>query len=157
MQYFNDCHTIDQVKGRYKTLAKQYHPDCGGSTEQMQQLNAEYLIACSKVLKHENLTANETEDHIRMSEEYRAVIEKLMPLEGISIEVVGNWIWVTGNTYPVKKQLRDAGMFYASKKIAWYYRSEEHKTTGSKKTLDEIRDKYGSEKVKGRYSGKVLE
>lgn len=156
MIYFKECQTLDEVKTRYKTLAKIFHPDCGGSTELMQKLNAEYPIACAMVLKGENLSKEDTDDQIRLSEEYRAVIEQLMPLPDIIIEVVGNWIWVTGNTRPVKTQLKEAGLFFASKKVAWYYRSEEFKTTGSKKSLDEIRDKYGSEKVNGRYS-KVIE
>ena len=148
---------MEEVKAKYKQLAKQYHPDCGGDTETMQAINTEYSYACAKLLKGENLSQEETDEGIRLSEEYRAVIEQLMPLAGILIEVVGNWIWVTGNTKPVKQQLKDAGLFYASKKVAWYYRAEEYKTTGSKKSLDEIRAKYGSEKVNpNRQYSKVL-
>jgi len=157
MKYFKECKTMDEVKAKYKQLAKQYHPDCGGDTETMQAINTEYSYACAKLLKGENLSQEETDEGIRLSEEYRAVIEQLMPLTGILIEVVGNWIWVTGNTKPVKQQLKDAGLFYASKKVAWYYRAEQYKTTGSKKSLDEIRAKYGSEKVNSnRQYSKVL-
>ena len=70
-----------------------------------------------------------------------------MPITGILIEVVGAWLWVTGATYPVRKELKAAGLFFASKKQAWYYRAEEYATKGGKKTLDEIREKYGSEAV----------
>lgn len=150
MVYFKECKTIEEVKARYKTLAKIFHPDCGGETELMQKLNTEYALACSQVLQDENMTTEEAEEHTRLSEEYRAVIEKLIGLTGITIEVVGNWIWVTGNSYPVRKQLKEAGLFFASKKVAWYFRSEEYKTKGGKKTLDEIREKYGSEKVSGK-------
>ena len=147
MRYFNDCKTIEEVKAHYKTLAKEHHPDRGGDTATMQAINTEYAYACASILKGENLTAEETDEQIRLSEEYRKVIEQIINLAGIMIEVVGNWIWVTGNTYPVKKQLKEAGLFFASKKVAWYYRGEEYKTKGGKKTLDEIREKYGSEKV----------
>jgi hypothetical protein len=148
MIYFKECRTIEEVKAMYKLLAKQYHPDLGGDTATMQAVNSEYAFACAKILKGENLSQEDTDEQIRLSEEYRAVIDKLMPLASILIEVVGNWIWVTGNTYPVKKQLKEAGLYYASKKIAWYYRAEEFMTTGSKKSLDEIRAKYGSETVR---------
>lgn len=156
MMYFKECTTIEQVKARYKTLAKIFHPDMGGSTELMQALNAEYATACAQVLKDGNLSAEDTEEGIRLSEEYRAVIEKLAALMGITIEVVGDWIWVTGATYPVRKELKEIGFFYASKKVAWYYRAEEFKTTGSKKTLDEIRAKYGSETVHSSKYNKVI-
>ena len=158
MIYFKECKTIEEVKTRYKTLAKVFHPDiAGGDTKLMQALNSEYAFACAKILKGENLSTEDTEDNIRLSEEYRAVIEKLIGITGIIIEVVANWIWVTGNTYPVRKQLKDAGLFYASKKVAWYYRAEEYKTTGSKKSLDEIREKYGSETVNSKHRNKVIE
>ena len=157
MLYFKECTTIEQVKARYKTLAKIFHPDMGGNTELMQVLHAEYAIACAQVIKDGNLSTEETEEGIRLSEEYRAVIEKLAALTGVTIEIVGNWIWVTGATYPVKKELKEIGLFYASKKVAWYYRAEEYKTTGSNKTLDEIKEKYGSETVNSRKHSNAIE
>src|ERR1035437_5730584 len=107
MKYFKDCLSIEDVKAMYKQLAKENHPDCGGDTATMQAINSEYAYACAKLLKGENLSSEETDEGIRLSEEYRAVIEQLMPLAGILIEVVGNWIWVTGDTKPVKQQLKE--------------------------------------------------
>lgn len=156
MRFFNDCTTIEAVKAQYKKLVKEHHPDCGGDTATMQAINTEYAFACAKILNGENLTAEEVNEEIRLSEEYRKVIEQIVNLPGIIIEVVGNWIWVTGNTFPVKKELKGAGLFFASKKVAWYYRAEEYKTKGGKKTLDEIRDKYGSETINAQFQRKSL-
>lgn len=36
-----DC-TFEEAQGKYRKLAKRYHPDNGGSTEQMSALNAAY-------------------------------------------------------------------------------------------------------------------
>ena len=157
MIYFKECKTVEEVKAHYKTLAKIFHPDiAGGDTAIMQAINSEYAFACAKILKGENLTDEETDEKIRLSEEYRKVIESIINLVGITIEVVGNWLWVTGLTYPVRKELKAAGLFYASKKVAWYYRSEEFKTTGSKKSLEEIKAKYGSETVHSRQHSKAI-
>lgn len=151
MKYFKKCKTIEEVKGLYKKLALENHPDRGGDTATMQAINAEYAFACAFVLKSRGFTDSEADEHIRLSEEYRQVVEQIINLPGIVIEVVGHWIWVTGDTYTVRKELKEAGLFFASKKLAWYYRSDEFKTKGGKKTLDEIRDKYGSERVSGNY------
>ncbi|WP_256004951.1 hypothetical protein [Pedobacter deserti] len=46
----------------------------------------------------------------------------------------------------MKDTLKRAGFFFASKKQAWYFRTAEYKVSkGGKKSLDEIRAKYGSE------------
>jgi hypothetical protein len=128
-------------------LAKENHPDLGGDTETMQQINTEYAFVCAKILKGENLSNEEVNEQIRLSEEYRQVIEQIINLPNIIIEIVGNWIWVTGNTYAVKEQLKAARLEFAPKKKCWYYRAEEFKSRGSNKTLDEIRQKYGSETI----------
>jgi hypothetical protein len=151
MKYFKECTTIEEVKAQYKKLALANHPDRGGDTATMQAINSEYAYACAYVLKRGGFTDAEASDHIKMSEEYRAVIEAIINLPGIVIEVVGHWIWVTGNTYAVRQSLKEAGLYFASKKQAWYYRSDEFRSRGGKKTLDEIRNKYGSEKVNRSY------
>lgn len=149
MKWFAACGTLDEVKALYKKLAKHYHPDLGGDTETMQTINKEYAFASAKAIKGNNLSDEETENEMRFSEEYREAIEKIIHLEGIIIELVGYWIWVTGNTFAVKTDLKNAGFLFASKKLAWYFRSGEYKVNkGGKKSLDEIRSKYGSEILK---------
>lgn len=154
MKYFKDCTTLEEVKALYKKLAFQHHPDYGGNTATMQEINTEYAFATAKIIKGAKLSEEETEQEMHFSEEYRKIIEQIIHLPGITIELVGLWIWVTGDTKPVCKELSKAKLFYASQKKAWYYRSDHLKATrGGKKSLDQIRDKYGSEvvKSKGRY------
>jgi|SRR5579871_32282 len=157
MIYFSGCKTIDEIKALYKRLAKQNHPDLGGDTATMQAINKEYAFACVHVGKSSGLSRDELDSEIKISELYREAIEKIIHLPGIVIEVVGHWIWVTGNTYTVKQELKAAGFYFASKKAAWYFRSEEYKTKGGKKTLDEIRRKYGTEKVNRNETARTIE
>lgn len=148
MKYFKDCNSIEEVKGRYKKLALENHPDRGGDTATMQAINAEYAFAIALLLKGSKLSAEQKEQELHLSEEYRNVIEQIIFLPGIRIELVGRWIWVTGNTRAVKDQLYAAKLHYAPKKEAWYYRSEIFKVfRGGRKTLDQIRRKYGSEEI----------
>jgi len=151
MKWFQECASLDEVKAMYKKLAKQYHPDLGGDTEMMQQINLEFREASAKVINGSGLTEEEATEKIRFSEEYRQAIEKVIHLEGITIEVIHKWIWVTGQTRKHKDTLKAAGYFFASKKQAWYFRTDEYKVKkGGKKDLDEIRAKYGSEIVYSR-------
>ncbi|TXJ28084.1 MAG: J domain-containing protein [Chitinophagaceae bacterium] len=147
MTFFNSCNTIEEVKQLYKQLAKQHHPDRGGNTATMQAINTEYAFACAKLAQKAGLNTEEAEREIMLSEEYRQVIEQIIQLPEILIELVGNWIWVTGNTKPVKEQLSNAGFHFAGQKKAWYYRHEMFKTRGRSHSLNAIRAKYGSDTI----------
>lgn len=42
MKYFNTCTTLDELKKEYRRLTMLHHPDRGGDTATMQDINAEY-------------------------------------------------------------------------------------------------------------------
>ncbi len=148
MKFFNECKTIDEVKATFKKLAFANHPDCGGDTATMQAINAEYAYAIAAIARGENFTDQQISDLLTENELYRVALEAIICLAGIEIELVGSWIWVTGNTYAVRADLKAAGYYFASKKCAWYFRSAEYRCKSSRgKSLDEIKNKYGSEKI----------
>lgn len=146
--FFSNCANLDEVKKRYKELALKHHPDRGGSTETMQQINAEYeSIRKNPFYKFDTLTQDDQNDFII----YPEILSKVIGLEGIIIEVIGNWIWISGNTYPHRIYLKESGFFFASKKVMWYYRPAEYSCANHKpKPIDEIRNKYGSDRIDNR-------
>lgn len=151
MKFFNNCKTLDEVKSLYRELAKEHHPDMGGDTATMQEINKEYAFACAFIAKGSGMSDEQVDEELKMSEEYRAVIEKIIHLPEITIELVGNWIWVTGNTKPVKETLKDAGFIWHKVKAAWFYRNKAFKGRGNGASLDQIRAKYGTQTVSGKH------
>lgn len=148
MKYFNNCSTLNEVKSLYRTLAKQHHPDKGGNLATMQEINNEYAFAIRKIASGADLSSEERESEILNAEAYKNAINAIINLEGINIEICGGWIWVTGNTYQHKTVFKENGFYFASKKVAWYFRSAEYKTNNRKKLdLDQIRTKYGSQTI----------
>ena len=91
------------------------------------------ISASSLIFRGKDFTAEQADEQIRMSEEFRKVIEQIINLPGIVIEVVGNWIWVTGNTYPVPTDLKAAGLFFASKKLPGISGQMHSRLKGAKK------------------------
>lgn len=151
MKYFTNCTTIEEVKKLYKDLAKLHHPDRGGDTATMQAINNEYALAVRLIAKGEGLTQEQTESAIYDSEEYAQAINKVINLAGIKLEVVGNWLWITGETKQHKDILKGepARFTWAKKKddfSAWFFRTDAWKTRNREKmSLDSIRTKYGSQ------------
>jgi len=64
----------------------------------------------------------------------------------LGTEVLGNWLWITKNSFPVKDVLKSLGFRYSGDKKAWYYRSDEFRGSGNQDpiSLDMIRAKYGT-------------
>lgn len=141
--YFDNCSTLEELKQEYHRLAMLHHPDKGGSTATMQTINAEFEAIFPTLASVE-----ETRMDTELSQDYREVIDDIIHFDGIDIEVCGKWIWVNGNTYPYKDDLKIAGFFWASKKRSWYWRPDEQKHSRRKtQSMAWIRDRYGSFKV----------
>lgn len=155
LKWFKDCKTIESVKRTYRKLCREYHPDlCGAETvEAMKQINAEYERAfnCFKNV-HETAedstkTYTSSTDSTETAAEFMEIINSLIHCEGVEIDLVGRWIWVTGKTYPYKDIIKGLGFRYASKKKAWYWHSPEDSCRSRKGlSLDEIKNKYGYER-----------
>ena len=122
MKWFDHPETLEDLKKQYKRLAMKHHPDRGGSTEAMQQINAEYETLFSRLKDIHKTAEGETYTAKTASTETAAefmdIIEKLIHMDGIIIEVCGSWVWVTGNTREHKEELKALSFRWSSNKSA---------------------------------------
>ena len=159
MTYFKNVNTLEELRKQYKELLKQFHPDNpSGSTEATQAINAEY-DRLFKVLKdkHESKTADNENGKADFNKKYydfsedqalRDMLNKIIGFDGITIEIIGNWIWCF-NSFNYRKELKELGFKYAGQKKAWYYHTEAFRKKGKKAlSMDDIRNYYGSKEVK---------
>lgn len=148
MRFFKQVQTIEELKKEFRKLAFIHHPDCGGDPESMKQLNLEYEIMFKKL----QTTSTNKKDHAALEDDFREVIDKLINIMDIEIEICGTWVWISGDTKPNAAKLKEAGFRWASKKLMWYWHSPEEKTySRGKKTMDQIREVYGSSKVERNF------
>jgi hypothetical protein len=143
---FRGVDGINQAKKIYKDLAKKLHPDVGGSTEEFKILNEVY----NYVLENGIIV----EDDAEFDLELEKVISKILHYENIIIEVIGSWIWLTGETKAIKEVLKELKFKWASKKKMWYY-GEMKGRNPKQKSMDDIKAKYGCQTVKTKVSKKV--
>ena len=142
--YFLNINSLEELKKRYKELALKHHPDReGGSTAIMQDINNEYQYFCEHpafVFKHEG----DKDDLLT----YPEVLAKIINFKGIIIELIGSWLWVSGNTIVYKKELKEAGFWFAPKKLMWYFRPDGLKSRKHNPLdINTIRNKYGSDVI----------
>ena len=159
MAYFKDISTLEELRKQYRDLLKKFHPDnANGSTEATQEINAEY-DRLFKGLKdrHEKTSDSKGEgtraDFNKMKYDFtedaklREMLGKIIGFDGITIEIIGNWIWAF-DSYIYHKELKELGFRYARNKKAWYFHTEAFRKRSHKSlSMDDIRNYYGSTEV----------
>jgi hypothetical protein len=137
---FKGVEGINEAKKIYKTLAKKLHPDMdGGDEESFKLLNAIY----NDLIEHKIYFSND----IKIDIELEKIISLILHFENITIELVGSWVWVSGDTREIKDKLKELGFKWASKKKMWFY-GEMKGRNPQEKSMEEIKSKYGSETLK---------
>ena len=139
-----EANTLEALKKAYRAAAKKYHPDQGGDLEIMKLVNLAY-----EKLKKDGCWSYEKEAWTStpltevLMEKWRAISR----IPGITGEVCGTWLWVSGDTRPVKEQLKALGFYFAGKKRMWYYRAGGHEKKYRAKpwSMERIRQTYGSQ------------
>ena len=151
MKYFTNVKTLDELKKEYRCLSKLYHPDCGGDEEAMKAINNEHDELFELLKKKHNATADEYHQTTETAEEFRSILNALMKLDGLDIELCGSWLWIGGETKKHKEALKAMGCNWCSKKKlwSWHHKEEGHKGYRGKRSMQEIRNKYGSQTFKG--------
>jgi curved DNA-binding protein CbpA len=155
--------TLEELKSQYRKLAFAHHPDRGGNSESMKQINNEY-DALFPHLKDVHQTKDGTTYTARQAssetpDQFKNLIAKLMTLDDITIEIIGCFVWVSGETKPHRDQLKALRFQWHSKKSAWYLAPEDYRKRSRKDyDMDAIRAMYGtSGEVQSRGTVKIEE
>lgn len=153
LRFFQNVKTRNELKKEYIKFLKQYHPDNGGDVETCKALNAEYEYLADKLPQtfedgHEP-TEREKKAAADNDKLIRDLLSKIIHMEGIEIEIVGIWVWVDGNSYPWKDELKKFGFTWSKARKKWHCcpYGEGNWYRGKRRDFNTLRAMYGSDKV----------
>ena len=152
MHYFLECETVEEVKTRYRKFAREHHPDLGGKPEVMKEINNQYEQALAACDGQTSRGTDDKEHTYRYDAEVEAeimdVIRKLIAIIAeakVEINLIGRWIWITGDTKPLKESFKELGCNWHRDRSCWFWRSASDRGRGQGGNLDELASKYGCE------------
>lgn len=153
MDWFNGCTTPEEIKSRYRSLAMEHHPDKGGDTRTMQDINAAYQYALNMVDGYTSFGEDGKEHTYRYDPDIEAeIMEKIdelirLRMVGVEIWLVGLWVWLRGETRPHKEELKQAGCLWHAKRLCWYWKPEyfnKYRVRHSPASFEGLAEKYGA-------------
>lgn len=147
---FNELKDRKSLKSLYRKLCFENHPDRGGEVENMKIINCLYEEYFKK-LKDVDFNGNETEEETKFEtpEFFASIISELVKLQGIKIELIGSWLWLSGSTFFHKDKLKELSCFWSKSKKLWYWNGDDEKRnirTHSK--FEDLKDRFGCVNIK---------
>jgi hypothetical protein len=151
--FFKACFSVDQIKAKYRDLAKEHHPDLGGNTATMQDVNREYHEALKGFHGREtwNSTTKKNSKYYYNEQVEQTIMNKINELLGlrmdnVEVSLVGFWIWVEGETKPHREKLgtAGAGCRWHPRRQAWYWQNSKKKSFYNPNvSLNDLKNAYG--------------
>ena len=163
--FFENCADVDAARKRYYKLAQVYHSDTGaGDDDTMRIINDQFSAYVGRSAAADTIPALpagvialpehcETPAAVGEAAEYMTVIAALVSIPDIMVEIVGSWVWVSGDTKAHKDEIKAARLHFSGQRREWYWHPVDEtkparRFRASKLSMDEIRDKYGCVMVK---------
>jgi hypothetical protein len=143
IDFFQGLTSVEDIKSTYRTLARQHHPDLGGSLETMKMLNSQYHA------KLKSVNGSQSGEHTynynqKIEQDIIDKINELLLLSDVIVDLIGTWIWVRGETKPHREKLKELGCFWHAGRKVWYWKPKGFgRSRSNPGSLDSLALKYG--------------
>jgi len=161
LEFFSNCKDLSELKNAFKRFSKLLHPDVnhGLSDIYFKEMSNDY-DSYYKILKVSHMEENAKKynssfdkDNIKeddlKDDKFKQAIIDLLKKENIKIVMRGVYMWISGDTYQIREQLKQLGFFYSSGKKEWFLPdSKNFKKDGRRgRSKKEIVNKYGEKTI----------
>lgn len=126
--------TEKDIKAAYKKAALKYHPDRNPlGAELMKAVNAAFDFLMANIDKINSFQSTDENAHYNYGDDMESVLNVLTGLSGLVYEVIGNWIWISGETREHKDTLKEIGCKWAAKKNSGFTVLKNIRAAGTEK------------------------
>ena len=117
MYFPKNINKVD-AKKLFRTLSLKLHPDkVGGSAKEFISMKNEY----ENLLKFNfSYTSKEATEETTSMDEFIKANEFIKDFNGVTVELTGVWLWLSGNTQPYKEIIKENGFKWSRNKLKWY-------------------------------------
>ncbi len=147
--------TFAALKQAFRKASMKHHPDCGGDAEIMKLVNEAY-----EVLNNTDWTIDEQTEankDVPLTETLKEKLSQVGHFPGIQAEIIGCWLWISGDTYQYKKEIKSAGFKFSGNKKSWYYHETDYRKWSKKPhSMDDIRTMWGSQDLKTKSARAIM-
>jgi len=158
-KYFNGCQTLDDIKHRYRDLAKEHHPDLGGDEETFKNIQNEYEYVLKDFMDSsyqswaEDNSEKANADYHRKPDfhTFGEILAQILEMN-IRVEVIGYWIYAF-DSYEYRNELKGLGFWYSKRHKAWVFNGMSKVKIRSRFSTDQLRNYLGSDLVRDKVSG----
>lgn len=141
-----------EIKTAYRKASAKFHPDRNpAGLEMMKLINAAWQALSDYT---PGMVKDDSTESMDLGDELNAALNAVIGL-GLTIEICGSWIWVSGDTKPHREILKASGYRWAPKKLMWSFCGGERTTSRGKFSMDDIRNRHGSVSVKGKDRARI--
>jgi len=148
---FASCAGVQQIKNLMREYAKRLHPDLNPGIDdgEFKSMSAAYHAELqNRHLETHTDDIGKAHKYYYNEQNEQEILDKVaellaLNLNGVVIDLVGTWIWVSGETRANRTALKSAKMRYHGKRAMWYWRKAAYKTRYSDKSFSELKSAYG--------------
>jgi len=127
----------------------EHHPDRGGDTGTMQEINRQYQQALGSAHGQVTTGTDGAEHQYYYHADIEAALMELinqlikLRMQEVEIALIGTWVWIVGSTKPYKTYLKELGCKWHFKRKCWYFHTGKYRSSTSSSELSELSEKYG--------------
>lgn len=153
MKYFKEIETLEELKVEYKRLVMELHPDRNkdrDTTAQFQDMQNEYEELFEQVknlhkTKDGEIYEKATDEDIN---EFRRILNIIIKYENCTIDIIGSWIWIYGETKEHKEELKNLKFSWSNNKKAWSFHREKYfKKSKNQYSLNDLQNMFRTVRV----------